>query len=82
MLTSSNTPVSYATPIIIDTVSLNGILGILMSLTISKISLAFFLALFATSLLLSFSFSYIRISIFLENFSKVKFVSSVASVNW
>ncbi len=64
-----------------DTVSLNDILGILPSLTVSKISSAFFLALFAISLLVSFSLSCMRTSNLLENFSKVKFVSSIVSVN-
>ena len=77
----SNTPIPYATPITIDIVSLNDVLGVLLSLIISKISSAFFLALFAISLFVSFSLSYIRTSILLENFSNVKFVSSVASVN-
>jgi len=66
LLTSLNILVLYATPIIIDTVSLNDVLSILTSLTVSKISSASFLTLFAISLLLSFSFSYMRISIFLE----------------
>ncbi len=73
--------VPYATPISMDTVSLNDVFGILPSLTVSKISSAFFLALFAVSLLVSFSFSCMRTSNLLESFSKVKFVSSVASVN-
>ncbi len=73
--------VLYAIPISIDTVSLNDVLGVLPSLTISKISSAFFLALFAVSLLVSSSLSYMRTSNLLESFSKAKFVSSVASVN-
>ncbi len=73
--------VLYATPINMDTVSLNNILGILPSLTISKIFSTFLLALFAVSLLVSSSLSYIRTSNLLESFSKAKFVSSVTSVN-
>ena len=80
-MTCSNTPVPYATPITIDIVSLNDVLGVLLSLIISKISSAFFLALFAISLFVSFSLSYMRTSNLLESFSKVKFVSSVTSVS-
>ena len=76
-----NTPVPYTILITIDTVSLNDILGVLPSLTISKISLAFFLAFFAISLLVSFSLSYMRTFNLFENFLKVKFVSSVMSVS-
>jgi len=57
------------------------VLDILPSLTVSKISSAFFLALLAVSLLLSSSPSYRRISIFFKNFSKIRFVLSIASVN-
>ena len=74
--------VPYATPINMDTISLNDVLGVLPSLTVSKISSAFLLALFAVSLLVSSSLSYIRTSNLLDNFSKAKFVSSVASVSW
>ena len=81
MLASPNISVPYATPIIINTVSLNVIFSILPSLIISKILLASFLALFAVFLLISSSFSCMRISNFLENFSNVKFVSSVTSVS-
>ena len=79
---SPNTPILYTTPITIDTVSLNNILGVLLSLTVSNISLAFFLALLAIFLLISSSLSYMRTSNLLENFLKVKFVSFVTSVNW
>ncbi len=71
----------YATLINIDTVSLNDVLGVLPSLTVSKISSAFFLALFAVLLLVSSSLSYMRTSSLLESFSKAKFVSSVVSVS-
>ena len=64
-----------------DTISLNNVLGVLLNLIILKISLAFFLAPFAIFLLVSFSLSCMRTSILLKNFSKVKFVSSVMSVN-
>ena len=64
-----------------DTVSLNDVLGVLPSLTVSKIFSAFFLALFAVSLLVSFSLSCMKTSSLLESFSKAKFVSSVASVS-
>ena len=77
----SNILVLYATPISMDTVSLNDILGVLLSLTVSKISSAFLLVLFAVSLLVSFSFSCMRTSNLLESFSKAKFVSSVVLVN-
>ena len=81
MLAFSNTPVLYATLITIDTVSLNDVLSVFPSLTVSKILSASFLTLFAIFLLISSLFSYIRISSFLENFSKIKFVLSVTSVN-
>jgi len=80
-LTSPNIPVPYATLITIDTVSLNDVLGILLSFIISKISSAFFLVLFAVSLLIFSLLSYMRTSILLASFSKTKFVSSVTSVN-
>ncbi len=78
---SPNTPILYTTPITIDTVSLNNILGVLLSLTVSNISLAFFLALLAIFLLISSSLSYMRTSNLLENFLKVKFVLSIMLVN-
>ncbi len=77
----SNTLVPYATPISMDTVSLNDVFSVLLSLIVSKISLAFYLALFAIFLLVSSSLFYIRISNLFESFSKVIFVSSVASVS-
>ncbi len=77
----SNMLVSYAIPISMDTVSLNDVLDILPNLTISKISSAFHLILFAVSLLVSSSLSYIRTSNLLDNFLKAKFVSSIASVS-
>ena len=78
---SPNTPILYTTPITIDTVSLNNILGVLLSLTVSNIYLAFFLALLAIFLLISSSLSYMRTSNLLENFLKVKFVLSIMLVN-
>jgi len=81
LLASSNTLVLNATSISMDAVSLNDIPDSLLNLTVSKISSASFLALFAIFLLSSSSSSYMRISIFLENFSNVKFVLSVASVS-
>ncbi len=64
-----------------NTVSLNDVLGVLPSLTVSKISSAFFLVLFAVSLLFSSSLSCMRTSNLLESFSNARFVSSVVSVN-
>jgi len=64
-----------------DTISLNDVLGILLNFTVSKISSAFFFALFAVSLLVSSLLSYIRTSNLLDNFSKAKFVSSITSVS-
>ncbi len=81
MLAFSNTLVLYVTLINMDIVSLNDILGVLPSLTVSKISSAFFLALFAVSLFVSSSLSYMRTFNLLESFSKAKFVSSVVSVS-
>ncbi len=73
--------VPYATPISMNTVSLNDVLGVLPSLTVLKISSVFLLALFAVSLLVSSSLSCMRTSNLLDNFSNAKFVSSVASVS-
>jgi len=81
LLAFSNTLVPYTTSIIIDAVSPSDVLGVLLNLTVLKISSASFFALFMIFLLLFSSFSYIRISTFLENLSKIKFVSSVMSVN-
>ena len=73
--------VPYATPISIDTVSVNDVLGILLSLTVLKISSAFLLVLLAVSWLVFFSLSCIRTSNLLKSFSKAKFVLSVVSVS-
>ena len=76
---SPNTFILYATLITIDTVFLNEVFDIILSLTASKIFSASFYALFAIFLLILFSF-YKRISNFLKNFSKVKLVSFVVSI--
>ena len=78
---SPNILVPNAILIIINVVSFSDIFGVSANLTVSKISSASFLALLVISLLSFLSFSCMRISNFLKNFSKVKFVLSVASVS-